>query len=303
MEKIIILSIVVPVARMAGKLQNLHQWLIQAEEHDVEIILVHDKQDSETSSELHQMLSALRNPKIRLIEKTVNSPGLARNVGMEEARGRWIQFVDSDDLIDLTSVSGAIVEAERQKLDVISGRFRRIFQGLEKQKDSPDWSVKNLENLRTIFTDPGLWRFTFKAERIAGKRFREFLMGEDILFLYELELESSEIYFSPAFHYSYFVGDPNQLSTDPGKSQEAIKTLRYMILSSCKCDRDIRAIIHMRIFLGFIKRRRFQALTETITLCVIAISKDPKILVSYILSIIHIAKYARNSPRESSLGA
>ena len=302
METIIILSIIVPVARMAGKLQNLHQWLLDAQMYDIEIILVHDKQDPQTSIELIQMLDALNNPKVRLIEKTVNSPGLARNIGIEAAIGRWIQFVDSDDLVDLKSVIESIGEAENKKLEIVSGRFKRVFLGFQKMQDSPAWGSNTMENLKMVFVDPGLWRFTFRTERVKGKRFRSLHLAEDILYLYELELESEQILFSPRIHYSYFTGDPDQLSMKSSKAQDAIEALRIMILSSCKCNRDLKAIIHMRIVLGLIKRKKLNALKKTIALCAIAISKNPRILVSYISSIIYISKYARSSQSNSILG-
>ena len=93
-----LLSVIVPVARMSGRLALMQSWLTSISNLDtVEVIVVHDKQDEETSRELREILNSVNSDRCILIEEFVNSPGLARNLGLKAASGIWVIFADSDD--------------------------------------------------------------------------------------------------------------------------------------------------------------------------------------------------------------
>ena len=47
-----VISAVIPITRMAGKLKNLEETIVNSASNDVEIIIVHDKRDEDTSSQI-----------------------------------------------------------------------------------------------------------------------------------------------------------------------------------------------------------------------------------------------------------
>jgi teichuronic acid biosynthesis glycosyltransferase TuaG len=62
-----------------------------------EMIIVDDCSRDNTARTVQQLMRA--DPRIRLIQQRVNSgPAAARDVGIELARGRYVAFLDSDDL-------------------------------------------------------------------------------------------------------------------------------------------------------------------------------------------------------------
>ena len=93
-----ILSVIIPITRMAGRLTNLEKTFEDCRQEKVEFVLVHDEQDSVTHIEILALLSKFRDMNIKLYRKTFNSPGLARNYGVEHSTGSWFCFADSDDL-------------------------------------------------------------------------------------------------------------------------------------------------------------------------------------------------------------
>ena len=78
-----ILSCIVPVSRMANDLVELETWIRDSSGLDVEIIIVHDVQDEETEEQLANLFASLQDHRLRLIQEQVNSPGLARNLGLK----------------------------------------------------------------------------------------------------------------------------------------------------------------------------------------------------------------------------
>lgn len=70
---------------------------------------------------------ARRDPRIRLIALPVNSgPAGARNAALSEARGRWIAFLDSDDLWLPEKLERSIAFAQRHGAALTYTGYRRI---------------------------------------------------------------------------------------------------------------------------------------------------------------------------------
>ena len=99
-----LLTAVVPISNMAGKLDILHSWLSQTYKYPMEVILVHDFKDLATGAELSLMLDTICNSQIKLFTVEFGSPGLSRNFGLSKAGGSWIVFWDSDDLPNVNVV-------------------------------------------------------------------------------------------------------------------------------------------------------------------------------------------------------
>ena len=91
-----LISVIMPVYNAAGTLHRALRSVLRQTLTDFELILVDDCSTDE-SADILRSYQALDN-RVRIFSTTKNSgPGVARNVGLKNARGRYIAFLDSDD--------------------------------------------------------------------------------------------------------------------------------------------------------------------------------------------------------------
>ena len=86
-------SIVVPVYNREKEIAGCIKSLINQTLKEIEIIVIDDGSTDNTSA----VVESFSDNRIKLIKTENRGQGLARNTGIEEAKGEYIGFVDSDD--------------------------------------------------------------------------------------------------------------------------------------------------------------------------------------------------------------
>lgn len=90
-------SVIVPVYNSECYLKETVDSIISQSVRNIEIILVDDG-SSDNSLSLCRSLAS-EDQRIRVVSISHSGPGEARNAGIRTAAGKWISFIDSDDLI------------------------------------------------------------------------------------------------------------------------------------------------------------------------------------------------------------
>lgn len=92
-----LVSIVMPAYRAERHIASSIQSVVEQSHLDWELIVVDDCSPDATTDVVNEWSE--RDPRIRLIRMPKNSgPAGARNAGINEARGRYLAFLDSDDV-------------------------------------------------------------------------------------------------------------------------------------------------------------------------------------------------------------
>ena len=235
--KTIQLTIVTPVALMAGRLQNLQKWIATIDALSVEVILIHDKKDEQTGIELRKIVQKFNDSKVIIIEGMYGGPGLARNAGLALAKGEWICFWDSDDLPEVEEFFRMVKVADLSGAECAVGGFTTVHDVTGKSK-SHALTEKYLDE---IAINPGIWRFAFKRSTLEGLNFSNLLMAEDQLFLASFRIPSRKIEIYSKSVYQYFVGENFHLT----RRKEALSDLPNAIkisfgLITSLSDKDLR---------------------------------------------------------------
>lgn len=171
------LSIIIPYYKTLEFTKQLLDTLIPQLKNNVEIIVVDDGCNEKELEEYP----------ITVVHLPFNSgvAGVPRNVGIELAKGEYIAFVDSDDMV-MDNYVEEILNAINFYPDIIylswRSRVHNVIAPL------PDWNCT-------------VWARVFKRTLIGDIRFREDLKkAEDYVFIHELKPNTSisikkQIYF------------------------------------------------------------------------------------------------------------
>jgi glycosyltransferase involved in cell wall biosynthesis len=93
-----LVSTIIPVYNRAGMLREAVASVLAQTYRPIELIIVDDDSTDDTPRVVDE-LGQSHPQEIRLIHQSNTGPGLAREAGRQAARGEFIQYLDSDDLL------------------------------------------------------------------------------------------------------------------------------------------------------------------------------------------------------------
>jgi glycosyltransferase involved in cell wall biosynthesis len=212
-------SVIIPVYNVEKYLNKCLESIINQTLTELEIICVNDG-STDTS---HQILEeyALKDERIKIINKENNGPGAARNTGIEVATGEYIGFVDSDDWIELDAYEKLYKNAKSQNSDIVMCPTHMFDETTKELKyDQPYFTLeyfdKYFDNAIFNYNDTKdflfriivtAWNKIYKTEFLnkINARFPENLIFEDNPFFYETYLKTSNVSLIRDYLYYYRV--------------------------------------------------------------------------------------------------
>ena len=209
-----LLTIVVPVHNMSGRLANLSKWLDDAHTQNVKVILVHDKSEDSTGIELLELLESKNSHNFSLLEADAQSPGLARNCGLEIVDTPWFSFVDSDDFVYVSSILKLLKETELSDCEIGIGSY--VSSDLRFGQETvvqPPAAKKDALPLH-LAKKMGLWRLVLSTSSFGDIRFTDHRMGEDYLYANLVLNRTSRIFIGSQIVYKYFYGGNSNLTSN-----------------------------------------------------------------------------------------
>lgn len=111
-----LISIVVPVYNAKASLRKCLDSLAQQTYTDFEVLLINDGSTDESPEICREYCE--RDSRFRLITQKNAGPAAARNTGMEQAAGKYMAFVDSDDYVEPDMLEALCRRAEESGADI-----------------------------------------------------------------------------------------------------------------------------------------------------------------------------------------
>ena len=206
-------SIIVPVYNAEKYLPDSVRAMRDQTDANIEIILVDDGSTDGSPALLESL--AREDERIRVLRQNNSGPGIARNAGIDAARGEFVFFADADDKMAPTLIEETVAAARSARTDiVIFGR-----ESVEISREGVPSTARRLPLQSGTFTydefwdnfDPdfpmALWVRLFRREYLEqnGLRFTDLRNGEDGLFILDSYLaQFSRVVFLQKALYTYY---------------------------------------------------------------------------------------------------
>jgi glycosyltransferase involved in cell wall biosynthesis len=204
---------------------------------DYEIILVNDGSTDNSFEIINQFTSACKSA--RCITQENRGLGAARNLGLREAKGRYVFFVDSDDYVVSENLSVLAAYAENCQSEVI------LFESVcrkDNRKDSilnhrPELIGKTFSGeyyLRGYNLQMSVWSCLFLRDFLIRNRLQmpEGIFHEDELFLPTALLKAVDMSFFPKKVYVYNLRD-NSITGNKSKGHVEKRIRDFVFVINC----------------------------------------------------------------------
>lgn len=199
-----LISIIVPVYNVEKYLPECIESILSQSYSNFELILVDD--GSKDKSGIICDEYAKRDNRIKVYHKQNGGVSSARNLGLDNADGEWITFVDSDDIVEPNYLSSMVLYTENYDFSIIQFSLNRIgwpssinqeFSNIEKILSMKEYA----KCLLNYTIDTGPCARLYKAEIINGKNKLEYRqkirfntklkIGEDLIFNLEYSINNN----------------------------------------------------------------------------------------------------------------
>ena len=230
------ISIIVPVYKAEQTLSRCLDSILVQTFTDFELLLIDD--GSPDASGVICDEYALKDSRIRVFHKENGGVGSARNLGLDNARGEWICFVDSDDWIKecflsefCTNIDGVdmVISGYRQFGD--SSEIIVFNSALYDLREKVDLGQEN--NAVCVFYCP--WRKLFRLSIIRERRIRfpeDLFLAEDTCFILDYLCFCNRIRIIPTTSYMYYYSKKEAYG-------KYLMDLKNLIIHSKKLDSKI----------------------------------------------------------------
>ena len=197
-------SVIVPAHNSAEYMRKGLDSIADQDFRDFELIIICDDCDDSTSDIAATYMN--RVPEITVIETKYGRAGMARNLGLKIARGKWILFMDDDDWYFPDAFQIIADELERQKdIDILAYGF--------------EW-----KGMRTTYQRPGrvypaIWNKAWRRDFIGEERFPDWIHTDDLGFARKMHPRARFGFLNMALYYYNFMR--------PGSVSDRIRNGEY----------------------------------------------------------------------------
>jgi glycosyltransferase involved in cell wall biosynthesis len=163
-----LVSTIIPVYNRASLVQEAIDSVLAQTYRPIEIIVVDDGSTDDTSDVVEKI--SAEHDAVRLYRQENQGPGSARQRGLNAARGEFIQFLDSDDLLRPNKFEWQVGQLRLQpECGVCYGWTTRYPLGGQKQELPIKWTAQEFETMFPSFLADRWWDTStplYRAERV-----------------------------------------------------------------------------------------------------------------------------------------
>lgn len=250
MKKLPLVSVIIPVYNVVDYLDNCIKSVINQSYTNLEIIIVDDGSTDGSDKKCDEW--AQKDTRIKVMHQKNSGVSIARNLGISNAKGDYLSFLDSDDRYTEMYIEKMVREALDTEADIICCDYAS-YGKTEELKNSDKVQYNTDEAISHLLDYNGykcfVWNKLFSMRCIKGVRFPENWWFEDIVFCYDTFSSANKIVYLKEKLYEY--REENGYSSKfkfSNKNYDLIKSLDY-VLDGVKSN---YSNIYIDVLMGFI---------------------------------------------------
>lgn len=205
-----LISVIIPVYNKQKYLGRCLDSLVSQTYENLEIIIVDDGSTDKSADLIQEYAERYKN--IYYYYQVNQGAAAARNLGIEKARGSYICFVDSDDIIfnEYVSYLYKLLEVSGADCSVCSAYKLCEGETYVEKKEEDNWFLyKRQEALGNFFYRKGITPYPclklIRSDLIDKDDFPKGIKyGEDAAFVYHILKKCKAVVYSPRILYLYF---------------------------------------------------------------------------------------------------
>ena len=150
-------SVIVPVYNAEKYIEDCLNSITKQSLQDIEIICINDG-STDNSLEVMQEI-AKKDLRIKIFSQENKGPSITRNFGLSVAKGEYVLFVDSDDMLELNAIEYLYSEVKLNNLDILYFDAKSVFETeqLEKEKAAYKTYYIRSQDYSSVYTGKELF--------------------------------------------------------------------------------------------------------------------------------------------------
>lgn len=221
-----LVSVIMPVHNVEQFLARSILSVMNQTYENIELICIDDGSTDLSSEILVKMKNDYSKEKIKVITQQNMGPAAARNRGLNEAKGYYIAFLDSDDSVEPDTYAKLVNTAMETNADIV------VYGGLIFPENTTEnqWILSKLSTPDRIYdmTDAGkrallaeesskpfIWQHFIKRELIESmpqlRMEEEFKLGEDQIFIFSYFPRAKKVVYISDRLYHYRIGNSSSI--------------------------------------------------------------------------------------------
>lgn len=232
-------SIIIPVYNKQKYLKKSIQSILDQTYDNFELIIVNDGSTDNSSEICHDFQK--KDKRVRVIDIENNGVSNARNVGISNANGEYIQFIDADDYTANNMLESLVNIARIYNPDVIVNGIEKINEKNESVSkilpifDGMTNIHKFMESFAKVQKQTGIYGYVhnkFIRKSIIDNNNllfdKEIWLAEDLDFCLDLYSKISSIYFCKGIYY-YYLQEAENSSTTSNKKHDYLQQAEIIL--------------------------------------------------------------------------
>lgn len=228
------LSIILPVFNADKEIYNCLNNMTMALDDEMELIIVNDGSEDNTQEIVERFLSGRDITNITLENKKNGGVSSARNLGIEVARGKYIGFMDVDDIVAPNMYKNLLDKAKEGSLDVVCCDFHEVSGGriVNSKYKYRNEALSSREVVKHYLLDKvsnSVCDKIFKRSLVSKIKFNESLtIGEDILFCLQIFMRADRVGFLSKDLYGYVQNDNSVMHSKIDKFEQYNQVIEHL---------------------------------------------------------------------------